>query len=224
MIGFSGQSAAALVLPFLALLSACSSPGYNDNPSQKNTVVRIGCVHTSEFYSTYFRIYLQPLVQAGNLSIRKSLFRAYCNDLPSAGQVFFTAELVGNELKSTPIAIRITKQNDNGGNHEISSTDGAAGTIAEFPAQVYPKGVIETRFILEWSGNYAIELIPTTESGQPTQDRLRIPINIASDADEKASRMMSYLIILMVPASAAYWIFRTVRGRRPAQTHKHHEP
>ncbi len=224
MIGFSGQSAAALVLPFLALLSACSSPGYNDNPSQKNTAVRIGCVNTSEFHSAYFRIYLQPSGQTGNPVIRKNLYRAYCNDLPSAGQVFFTAELVGNELKSTPIAVRITKQDENGGYHEMSSSDGTAETIAEFPAQMYPKGVIETRFILEWSGNYAIELIPTTESGQPSKDRLRIPLNVASDGKADSNNMPINLIIFLGSLFSAHLILRTIRERRLARTRKSRSP
>lgn len=157
-----------------ALTTACTSPGYNDNPSQQITNARVGCLAATEFFAVYFSVHVRPSNQNQDTRMRKELFRSYCNDIPTTGKVFFTADLVGDELKSVPIGIRIVEQES--AVHDENLTD--RRTIAEVPAKTYSKGVVEADFEIVRNGVYAVYLIRGGEGAVSEADNLRIPISV----------------------------------------------
>jgi hypothetical protein len=201
-------------LAWVAALVACGSPGYNSNPSQRESDERIGCLAGTDFFAVYFSVHVQPPDLGPDARVTHDLFRPYCSDIPAPGNVFVTVDLVGNELRRVPIAIRLVAPETN-----ESASDGAEnwGSIAEVPAKVYAKGVIETGFALDRNGRYAVELIRGGNAGAVQQpDTLRIPLNVGMGAD--AQPLLKDLLIKVILTVGGLlfcsWVFRLLRARK----------
>jgi hypothetical protein len=197
-----------------ALVAACSSPGYNNNPSQQITNARVGCPAASEFFAVYFSVHVQPSSTNQDARITKDIFRPYCNDIPIPGKVFLTADLVGNELRRTPIGIRIVEQEPREDESHGENAN-ALRTISDIPARTYAKGVIESRFELDNPGHYAIYLIRGREDGISEGDKLIIPLNVGVDSG--ANLLMTRIVAIFGIASGLVLIglvaFRYMRKR-----------
>jgi len=173
------------------LLTACESPGYNDNPSQVMTKATVGCLVATDFFAVYFSAYIKP-ANDNNTKMtakdRKALFRSYCKDIPITGTAFFTADVVGEELRQTPIGIRIVEQEFTGGDEDKAENFKDIRTIAEIPAKLYPRGAVEAQAQLDKNGYYAIYLMVGGEEGLSDEDKLRIPLHIGVNPDAKPIR------------------------------------
>ena len=174
-----------LLLISILLLSACSNPGYNDNPSQQMTKATVGCLVATDFYAVYFSAYIQPTGDNAKTKDRKALFRSYCKNIPTTGAAFFTADLVGSELREMPIGIRIVEQELTGGDDSKAENFKDIRTIEEIPAKVYPRGAVEARAQLDKNGYYAIYLLIGGEEAISDDDKLRIPLHVGVDPEEK---------------------------------------
>lgn len=173
------------------LLAACTNPGYNDNPSQQMTKATVGCLVATDFFAVYFSAYIQPTGENAKAQDKKALFRSYCKNIPMTGKAFFTADLVGSELREMPIGIRVVEQEFLGGDESKAENFKDIRTISEVPAKLYSKGVVEAQALLEKNGYYAMYLIMGGEDAISDEDKLRIPLHVGVDPDEKplATRM-----------------------------------
>lgn len=163
----------------LAFIAGCGSPGYNDNPSQKMTPDRVGCLAAAEFFSVYFSTRLKPLDGSiPDTPLPNAEFRRYCGNLPGPGKVFFSADLNDEEIRKTPIAIRVVEQESVGSNTGSPDNYKTLRTVLDLPAQRFEKGLIESSFDIYHNGEYAVYLIRKEPDGQREVDRLRIPLNI----------------------------------------------
>ncbi len=169
----------------ILLLMACTSPGYNDNPSQQMTKATVGCLVATDFFAVYFSAYIQPADDNTKVKDKKDLFRSYCKDIPMTGKAFFTADLVGSELRETPIAVRIVEQEFTGGDEAKAENFKDLRTLSEVPAKLYSKGVVEAQALLEKNGYYAVYLIMGGEDAISDEDKLRIPLHVGVDPDAK---------------------------------------
>lgn len=210
------------IIPLIALLmaalllTACQSPGYNDNPSQQMTKATVGCLVATDFYAVYFSAYIKP-TDDGNTKLsakeRKNLFRSYCKDIPKTGTAFFTADVVGDELRQTPIGIRIVEQEHTGGDENKAENFKDTRTIAEIPAKLYPKGVVEAQAQLDKEGFYAIYLLVGGEEAISDDEKLRIPLHVGVDPDAKSRFKNVFMAIgavfgLALISFVAYRIYR----------------
>lgn len=201
----------------MALTTACTSPGYNDNPSQQMSTARIGCPAAAEFFAVYFSVHLQPFNEDQGVPIKREIFRPYCNDLPTPGRVFLTADLVGAELRTMPIGLRIRQRAS--ADDESSAEDvNAVRTIFEVPAKTYANGVIEADFELDEQGYYAIDLIRRGEDPAAAGDRLTIPLNVGVDAGGNVSATRIFTLVgaasaLALMGFAASRLWRRGPGR-----------
>lgn len=198
------------------LMAACTSPGYNNNPSQQMTNARIGCPAATEFFAVYFSVHVQPPLENQDEKITKELFRSYCQDIPTLGKVFFTADLVGSELRKIPIGIRVVEQAfpDGGENNADNSND--LITVSEFPPKTYSKGAIEIQFELDKSGYYAVYLIRNGRDAISKEDELRIPLNVGIESGIKRllTRLPIFLGIATGLALIVFVAFRFMRQRK----------
>jgi len=198
-----------------ALMAACTSPGYNHNPSQQMTNARVGCLATTDFFAVYFSVHLQPANENQDARITKELFRAYCKDLPTPGKVFFTADLVGSELRNRPIGIRIVEQ---GAGDDESHAENLEDlhTISEVLPKTYSKGVIESQFELRKNGYYAIYLIRGGDEAVSEEDTLRIPLKVGVDSGVNLlmTRIVSLFAIASGLALIGFVAFRYIRRRK----------
>ena len=177
----------SLLLLSTLMLTACNSPGDNDNPSQVMTKATVGCLVATDFYAVYFSAYVKPPVDNVSMSAKdkKALFRSYCKDIPTTGMGYFTADVVGEELRQTPIGIRVVEQEFTGGDESKAENFKDIRTIAEIPAKLYPRGAVEAQAQLEKNGYYAIYLMVGGEEALSDEDKLRIPLHVGVDPDAK---------------------------------------
>ena len=196
-------------------LAACSNPGYNDNPSQQMTKATVGCLVATDFFAVYFSAYIQPTGENAKAQDKKALFRSYCKNIPMSGKAFFTADLVGSELRETPIGIRVVEQEFLGGDESKAENFKDIRTISEVPAKLYSKGVVEAQALLEKNGYYAMYLIMGGEDAISDEDKLRIPLHVGVDPDEKplATRMGIIAGITIGFGLIGFVAFRFMRRR-----------
>jgi hypothetical protein len=198
-----------------AMMAACTSPGYNDNPSQQITTARVGCPAATEFFAVYFSVRVQPLEENRDTRVTRDLFRSYCKEIPAPGKVFFTADLVGPELRKTPIGIRIVDEGAAGDHESEAENAGGLHTISEVLPKTYSKGVIESDFEVGRNGHYAIYLIRGGAEAVAEADTLRIPLNVGVESGTKRfiSRSITLLGIASGLALIGFVAFRYVRRR-----------
>jgi hypothetical protein len=191
----------------LAVLAACTSPGYNDNPSQQVSNPRLGCPVATEFFSVYFNIHVQPPADQQDARVTSDVFRAYCNAIPVPGRVFLTVDLVGPELPRTPLALRVTELGD-------ATETYAAPPLLDLPAQRYPKGVIEASFELSKIGDYAIYL--GREGSTAEDEQLVIPLHVGDSAAAGGllRGLATPLGVILAVSFSAYLLLR-IRRRLP---------
>ena len=201
-------------LLLICSLAACSNPGYNDNPSQQMTKATVGCLVANDFYAVYFSAYVKPADDAAQSSVkdRKALFRSYCKEIPRTGTAFFTADLVGSELRETPIAIKIVEQEFAGGDENKAENFKDIRTLTEIPAKIYPKGAVEAQTVLDKEGYYALYLT-MGEEALSEEDKLRIPLHVGGDPDAKPMwmRALTAVGITLGFAIISYVAFRFMR-------------
>ena len=181
----------------LALFSGCINPGYNDNPSQQITTPRAGCPAATEFFGVYFSLRINPLADSQQARVRKELFRSYCNEIPMPGKVFFTADLIGNDLLTRNIGISVVEQAFAGYGARLEDRFRDVRTIADFKPAKYSKGVIEIQFELENNGYYAVHLRRDGDTEGTGYDVLTIPLHVGVESEFKLLtwRMFSMLAI-----------------------------
>ena len=199
------------------LLTACSNPGYNDNPSQQMTKATVGCLVATDFYAVYFSAYIKPAEDGTKKTVeeKKALFRSYCKDIPTTGTAFFTADLVGKELRDIPIGIRVVEQELTGGDDTKAENFKDLRTLVEVPAKLYPKGAVEAQAQIDKIGYYAIYLMVGGEEALSEDDRIRIPLHVGVDPDAKPIWMRMGIIIGIILSFAlfAFVAFRFMRRR-----------
>ena len=197
------------------LLSACSNPGYNDNPSQQMTKATVGCLVATDFYAVYFSAYIQPTGDNSKVTDKKTLFRSYCKNIPTIGAAFFTADLVGSELRGMPIGIRIVEQELTGSDDSKAENFKDIRTLEEIPAKVYPRGVVEAHTQLDKKGYYAIYLLIGGEEALSDDDKIRIPLHVGADPDEKPIRTTIIMAIggIFGLALLGFVAYRFIRRR-----------
>ncbi len=177
-----------------AAMTACTSPGYNDNPSQRITKATVGCPAATENFAVHFSVRVQPADEQPGETLNREMFLPYCSDIPSPGRVFLTADLVGDELRRIPVAIRIVRQ-DTGKSRSDESDSAIRRTLFDLPATAYPNGVVETSFELTERGHYAIHLIRRGDEAISGEDVLRIPLNVGSDPDANRAGVRNMTVV-----------------------------
>lgn len=207
---------APLLLSSALLLTACTSPGYNDNPSQVQTKATVGCLVANDFYAVHFSAYIKPEGDNVKMTVqdKKALFRSYCKDMPATGTAFFTADLVGSELREMPIGIRIVEQELTGGDETKAENFKDIRTLSEIPAKLYPRGVVEAQAELDKNGYYALYLMIGGEAVSD-EDRLRIPLHVGVGPDAKpmATRILIGVGITFGFALIGFVAYRFMRRR-----------
>ncbi len=216
MNAFQLASLLYALLLCMALMTACSNPGYNNNPSQQITNAGVGCLAATEFFAVYFSVHTEPSNENPTARITKELFRSYCNDIPTPGTVFFTADLVGRELRRVPIGIRIVEQELTGYDETRAENFKDLRTLLDMPPKRYSKGVVESAFDVNKNGYYAIYLNRGGDDAVAVQDNLRIPlyVGVGSVLTRLTIRIVTLFGIALGLALIGLVALRYRRGRK----------
>ncbi len=156
-----------------SLFTGCNQQDVN-TPPQLTDPNSLGCLITNDFYAVHFSAYLKP-VQIEKNEDKRALLTPYCQELPSTGKAFFTADLIDRDVRQTPIGIRIVEieksiNNDNNFK-EIR-------VLNEIEAKLYSKGVVEAQADLDKKGDYMLILLMGGNDALSEEDKLKIKFHV----------------------------------------------
>ncbi len=161
------------ILLFSTLLHGCDKLKFDDKP-QIEDINSVGCLITNDFYAVHFSAYLKS--SGGN--DRDALLRPYCQDIPGVGKAFFAADLIDRDIRKTPIGVRVVEVQKTGSKPDDFTE---LRTIAEFPAKLYPRGVVEAQADIDKNGDYVLVLIVGGEDALAEEDKLKIPFTVGGN-------------------------------------------
>jgi len=161
------------ILLFSTLLHGCDKLKFDDKP-QIEDINSVGCLITNDFYAVHFSAYLKS--SGGN--DRDALLRPYCQDIPGVGKAFFAADLIDRDIRKTPIGVRVVEVQKTGSKPDEFTE---LRTIAEFPAKLYPRGVVEAQADIDKNGDYVLVLIVGGEDALAEEDKLKIPFTVGGN-------------------------------------------
>ncbi|SJM94566.1 conserved exported hypothetical protein [Crenothrix polyspora] len=166
-----------LLLAIAFGVGGCNKDSENNQSPQIADKNSVGCLATNDFYAVHFSVYLKPSGDLKNMD-RAALLKPYCKELPVVGRAFFSADLIDEDIRGTPIGIRIVELADGTKKPEEFKE---IRTLAEIPAKIYAKGVVEAQADIDKNGDYAMILIVGGENALSEDDKLKIPFHVGGN-------------------------------------------
>lgn len=168
-------SAAALFCALL--LSGCDKLGFG--AKQSNALGNrpdLDCIIANDFYAVHFSAYLQPDKDDKNTD-PKAAFVPYCQQVPRAGKMFFTADLIDRDIRATPIGIRLVEVEKTG--RKAPDDIREIRTVAEIPSKLYPRGAVEAQADIDKNGDYVLYFL--IGDAIEEDDKFRVALEVGVD-------------------------------------------
>jgi hypothetical protein len=169
----------AVLLGLSLVMTGCNKDSENSQSPQVPDKNSVGCLVTNDFYAVHFSAYLKP---SGDLKTadRAALLKSYCDTLPGPGIAFFSADLIDEDIRQTPIGIRLVELEKVVGNAGKSAESKEIRTLSEVPAKIYANGVVTAQGNIDKNGDYALILAVGGDAAKTEDDRLKIPFHVGS--------------------------------------------
>lgn len=186
------------VLFIVLLLAACNRVG----PVQHHYSTNVGCIIANDFYAIYFSTYVEPKNGIGDpAKIDESLYQSYCQNIPETGTVFFTADLIDEDLREMPISLRLVEQELTDTDNTLDYEDGRV--LETIESRIYSQGTIETKAFIDKKGQYKLYLI-IGEEPVFEDDILEIPFAVGMGSSTKpishyAIKITDFLMTFVFP-------------------------
>ncbi len=199
------------LLIWALLLSGCEQLGLaNKQNTQLGKRPDLDCIIANDFYAVHFSTYLQP-VKDEMQAESKAAFVPFCQKIPRAGKMFFTADLIDRDIRATPIAIRLVEVEKTG--QKAPDDLREIRTLSEIPAKLYPRGAVEAQAEIDKNGDYALYLL--IGDAEMEDDRFRISLEVGVDPNDNTPiwiiGMATTVTTLLILAGLLYWF----RFRKP---------
>ena len=165
------------------LLSGCDKLGFGTKQSSAlGNRPDLDCIIANDFYAVHFSAYLQPSKDDKNPD-PKAAFVPFCQQIPRAGKMFFTADLIDRDIRSTPIGIRLVEVEKTG--QPAPDDIREIRTVAETPSRLYPKGAVEAQADVDKTGDYVLYLL----IGEAMEDDDKFRVALEVGVDPKGSQL-----------------------------------
>ncbi|MGR8930548.1 MAG: hypothetical protein ACU836_07895 [Gammaproteobacteria bacterium] len=189
------------------LLIGCDQLGWGEKQSNAlGNRPELDCLIANDFYAVHFSVYLQP--EKGEAAKDKAAFVPFCQQIPRAGKMFFTADLIDRDIRTTPIGIRLVEVEKTG--QPAPDDLREIRTIADIPAKLYPRGAVEAQASIDKNGNYILYLL--IGEAIEEDDQFRIPLEVGVEPGGFKLRMMAAIamgaLLLGVLVFLIYWYKR----------------
>jgi hypothetical protein len=203
------------VLVLLLCLSACDKLGINLN---KNTSSPLGnrpdldCIIANDFYAVHFSAYIQPAKGETNPD-PKAAFVPYCQKIPKPGKMFFTADLIDRDIRTTPIGIRVVEVEKTG--QKAPDDIREIRTVAEIPSKLYPRGAVEAQAEIDKNGDYVLFLM--IGEAMEDDDKFRVPLAVGVDPNALTVKEIAAIaggVLLLAGLIALIFVVKS--RRKPA--------
>ncbi|MEQ1622570.1 MAG: hypothetical protein ABL919_14275 [Methylococcales bacterium] len=196
-----------LFLASIFLLSGCDKLGL---VAKKTNALGnrpdLDCIIANDFYAVHFSAYLQPSADS-KLADPKAAFVPYCQQIPRAGKIFFTADLIDRDIRTTPIAIRLVEVEKTGQSAPDDFRE--VRTITEIPAKLYPRGAVEAQADIDKTGNY--QLFFLIGEALEEDDKFKIPLEVGVDPNRLPLLPISIGIAGLLLGIALFIFYRRKR-------------
>ncbi|MSP27289.1 MAG: hypothetical protein EXR80_02275 [Methylococcales bacterium] len=170
------------VVLLASLLTGCDRDKLGTQP-QIPDLNSVGCLITNDFYAVHLSVYVKTATAPKDASDRAALLQPYCQELPTIGKAFFSADLIDRDIRQTPIGIRVVELALTGSDDTKPENFKEVRTITEVPAKAYSKGVVEAQADIDKTGYYALFLLVGGAEAVSDEDKLRIPFHVGGDPD-----------------------------------------
>lgn len=199
-----------LLVPVLMLgallLTGCEQLGFG--AKQSNALGNrpdLDCIIANDFYAVHFSAYLQPSKEELRPE-NKAAFVPFCQKIPRAGKMFFTADLIDRDIRSTPIGIKLVEVEKTG--QEAPEDIREIRTLVEIPAKLYPRGAVEAQADVDKNGDYVLYFL--IGDAVEEDDRFRVPLEVGVDPDDDdlvwVAGIAVFLVIMAVVGLLLYFI------------------
>ena len=188
-------------------LSACEQLGWGEKQSNAlGNRPELDCIVANDFYAVHFSTYIQP--EKGEAAKDKAAFVPFCQQIPRAGKMFFTADLIDRDIRTTPIGIRLVEVEKTG--QPVPDDIREIRTITEIPAKLYPRGAVEAQANIDKNGDYVLYLL--IDEAIEDDDRFRIPLEVGVEPGGSKLPMIAAIavgsLLLGVLGFLIYWFKR----------------
>lgn len=189
------------------VLSGCEQLGWGEKQSNAlGNRPELDCIIANDFYAVHFSAYLQP--ENREALKEKAAFVPFCQQIPRTGKMFFTADLIDRDIRTTPIGIRLVEVEKTG--QPVPDDIREIRTIAEIPAKLYPRGAVEAQAEIDKNGDYVLYLL--IDEAIEEDDRFRIPLEVGVEPEGQGLPLAAFIalgvLLLGVLGFLVYWFTR----------------
>ncbi|MCK9607698.1 MAG: hypothetical protein M0R33_14750 [Methylomonas sp.] len=176
------------------LLAGCEQLGFG--AKQSNALGNrpdLDCIIANDFYAVHFSAYLQPSKAELNPE-NKAAFVPFCQKIPRAGKMFFTADLIDRDIRATPIGIKLVEVEKTG--QKVPDDIREIRTLVEIPAKLYPRGAVEAQADVDKNGDYVLYFL--IGDAVEEDDRFRVPLEVGVNPDDNALVWIVGIAVVLV--------------------------
>lgn len=136
----------------------------------------LDCIIANDFYAVHFSAYIQP-EKLDKTADPKAAFVPFCQKIPHAGKMFFTADLIDRDIRTTPIGIRLVEVEKTG--QPAPNDIRELRTVAEIDSKLYPRGAVEAQANIDKNGDYVLYFL--IGDAIEEDDKFRVPLEVGVD-------------------------------------------
>lgn len=166
-----------LLVACALLISGCEQLGFaNKQSNALGNRPDLDCIIANDFYAVHFSAYIQPETQ-DKTADSKEAFVPYCQKIPRAGKMFFTADLIDRDIRATPISIRLVEVEKTG--QPAPNDIRELRIISEIGSKLYPRGTVETQANIDKNGDYVLYFL--IGDAEMEDDKFRVSLEVGVD-------------------------------------------
>ena len=202
------EISSAVLLLSACLLSGCDKLGFG--AKQSNALGNrpdLDCIIANDFYAVHFSAYIQP-AKGESGADPKAAFVPYCQKIPRAGKMFFTADLIDRDIRATPIGIRLVEVEKTG--QPAPNDIKELRTVAEIESKLYPRGAVEAQAEIDKNGDYVLYFL--IGEALEEDDKFRVPLEVGVDPNALPIKTVALAagggVLLLVVALIGYRYWR----------------
>ena len=193
------------------LLVGCEQLGFGSKQSNAlGNRPDLDCIIANDFYAVHFSVYLQPTADEAKAAAEsKKAFVPFCQQIPRAGKMFFTADLIDRDIRTTPIGIKLVEVEKTG---KPSPDDfREIRTLTEILPKLYPRGAVEAQADVDKTGDYVLYFL--IGDAIEEDDRFRVPLEVGVEPDDGSMPWLVGIAVAMAVLLAAGFLLYLYKFR-----------
>ena len=185
----------SVLLFSVAFLTGCEKLGFGTKQSNAlGNRPDLDCIIANDFYAVHFSTYLQPSKEDKNAD-PKAVFVPFCQQIPRAGKMFFTADLIDRDIRTTPIGIRLVEVEKTG--QKAPNDIREIRTITEIPSQLYPRGAVEAQAEIDKNGDYVLYFLIGDAIEEDDKFRVALEVGVEPSSSRLPVIAVAALVALL---------------------------